>query len=659
MNKTIVKRIYSLTCISIILVLLVTTIIHIYNTGNRIQHEAYQIVDMQTDVAMEVVESWLDGRKNYVSSFAYNVEKQQLYLRMDEFVDFISDQANNPSFQNYEFDKVYFADLEGNFWDSKGWNSSDFDPRVREWYIGAMDADGIYVTKPYKGAGSGANIITVSTKVYDEKNNVVGVVGANTFLDLLFKEVEVLRNPDGGYIFIINDEQEVLVHFDENYLTKEEKYLTLHEVNADFDKVLEGDENEINFGETSSGESVYGLYRNVPNTAWKIISNYPSKYVNQTLAVEFIRSVAIGTIAIVVTMLFIKKLTREYIKPLEKVVDVLESVKEGNLDLNVSLIPKNSYELNALVNSTETISIFLKSYIGEIAEILECFANGDFTANTTQKYIGDFSAINTSINNITVSLIRLLKDTTDSAVEVGAGAKQIANSAQNLADLTQNQNVLVEGFKQDTNNIFNSVSESINEIQITTELIHEVSQRANEGKDVMEQMVTAIKAINKSTEKISEVIQGIESIAQETNILALNASIEASRAGEAGKSFSVVATQVRELSINTSKIVKQINTLLEDNLNSVKQGENMVDLTSHTLQEIISSVEKTTEASKNLTKNTSNQKQLINQLSKGSEELSDGIKYNADISTENLAISEELTAHAEALKAQLQRFKIS
>ncbi|OON91048.1 MAG: hypothetical protein ATN32_02715 [Candidatus Epulonipiscium fishelsonii] len=658
MNKTIVKRIYSLTCASIIAVLLLTTLIQVFYTGNRIQNEAHQIVNMQTDVAMEMVENWLNGRKSYVESFAYSVERQVLYTRMEEFVMYISEQANKPTFQEYEFDKVYFADLEGNFWDSKGWNSTDFDPRVREWYIGAMSTDGLYVTKPYKGAGSGKNVITVSTRVYDENNNVVGVVGANTFLDLLFKEVEALRNPSGGYIFIINSDQEVLVHFDENYLTKEAEYLTLHEVNANFDKILAGDENEVNLGITTEGTSVYGLYRNVPNTDWKIISNYPTKYVIRTLAIEFLRAVLIGAVAIVITSIFIKNLTKKYIKPLEQVVDVLESVKEGNLDLNVSLIPKNSYELNALVNSTETISIFLKSYIGEIAKILECFANGDFTANTTQKYIGDFSAINTSINNITVSLIQLLKETTDSAIEVGAGAKQIANSAQTLADVTQKQSTLVEGFKQDTNNIFNSVSSSINEIQITTELIHEVNERASEGKDVMEQMVTAIKAINKSTEKISEVIQGIETIAQETNILALNASIEASRAGEAGKSFSVVATQVRELSINTSKIVQQINTLLSNNLNSVKQGETMVDLTSKTLQEIINSVDKTTEASKNLTKNTSNQKELINQLAKGTDELSTGIKHNADISSENLAVSEELTAHAEALKSQLQRFKI-
>ncbi|ONI44417.1 hypothetical protein AN640_05575 [Candidatus Epulonipiscium fishelsonii] len=655
--KTIGSRIKSLSLIIIISLMLVMALSQIYYVGVVIENSALKIVTMQSNVAKNIVTNWIQVKDRYLQTMAYEIQTQELYKDLDKMEAYLKNQVHNPIYSVENVNILAFTTYDNKLVNSIGWNPFGFDPIERIWFKEATTTHS-YVSKPYTDVVTGERTLTFSYKITDDNGDAAGVLCIDVPASFIFNEIKELTNEDdGSYVFIINEAKEILVHYNDIYLEKD-SYLTLEDVNANYDKILNSKELEVGKGITGTNKQVYSTHVKIPNTDWTIISNYPTKFVVDALYSESMKAFSIGLTTVFISMYFIRKLIKQYIKPLEGIVTVLENVKEGKLDLDTSQIPKNSYELAALVNSTETISYVLKNYIGEISRLLEAFAKGDFTVHANHEYIGDFKDIKYSMDNISLSLNHLLKEVTDASSEVENGAVHLANSAENLATVSQVQYNLIDEFKGNTEDIFISVSKSINEINITSNLVEQVNQQASSGKDVMDQMILAIHDIHRTTKEVSNVIQGIETISQEITILALNASIEAARAGEAGKGFNVVASNVRELATNSSKIVAQIHDLLKENLKSVEKGTDMVNLTSQALEEIIKSVEKTNKTAKNLAKNTSNQKNLIDKLSKGAQELSDGIKGNTEVSKNNLSVSEELAVHSEGLKSQLQKFII-
>ncbi len=296
--------------------------------------------------------------------------------------------------------------------------------------------------------------------------------------------------------------------------------------------------------------------------------------------------------------------------------------------------------------------------IQEISLILSSFAEGDFTKKPSQNYIGDFRQIQGSLSEISLSLKTVLGNTGTSSTEVNQGAIQIADSAMELAALTQNQTSLLNDFQNNTMDATSKIIDALADIDTSHQIVKEMTATATNGKETAKQMVEAMKLITSSTQEISTVMDSIDSIATQTNLLALNASIEAARAGESGRGFTVVANEVRDLAAKTSVIVQEIYDIIDVNLNSVKQGEEMVNLTTVALEGIVEASTRSVEVSRSVRDDALHQKESLDGIVRGTEQLTAEISKNAGISEENVALSEELAAEAQVLKQQLDKFVI-
>jgi len=164
---------------------------------------------------------------------------------------------------------------------------------------------------------------------------------------------------------------------------------------------------------------------------------------------------------------------------------------------------------------------------------------------------------------------------------------------------------------------------------------------------VVSEVVQTMKGINQSSHKISEIISVIDGIAFQTNILALNAAVEAARAGEQGRGFAVVATEVRSLAGRSAEAAREIKSLISASVDRVDLGTTLVDKAGATMQEVVNSIRRVTD--------------IMGEISLASDEQSHGVAQVVDainqmdqVTQQNAALVQEMSAAADSLSSQAQ-----
>ena len=192
----------------------------------------------------------------------------------------------------------------------------------------------------------------------------------------------------------------------------------------------------------------------------------------------------------------------------------------------------------------------------------------------------------------------------------------------------------------------------------TNVIVENLGLQIKESNDKMESMLMAMDEMEVASKNIKEVIITIDNIAEQTNLLALNAAIEAARAGEAGKGFAVVAEEVRKLAEESSNAVKNTAELIEASIKSVEGGKYIADTTAQSLKEVVENTKNAIELVDNITRASEEQSVAIQQVNGGIDQIADVVQSNLAIAEESAAASEELSAQAETLESMISKFKL-
>ncbi len=254
-----------------------------------------------------------------------------------------------------------------------------------------------------------------------------------------------------------------------------------------------------------------------------------------------------------------------------------------------------------------------------------------------------------SLKSIRANLVDVMKDISYIASQIDNGANQVSAGAQALSHGTMQQKSSIDGLVSNITDITVQIQDSTACCSNASSLVDKAAGYASEADTKMEQLVTATKNIDQSSAQISSIIKTIEDIAFQTNILALNASVEAARAGDAGKGGSVVSGEVRNLASKSAESARNTTELINRSVNDAQTGTESSDLVISAIQVINDCIQSIKTLMDEMSLASVQQSEIIVSVENRIKEVSKVIQANSDAAGESAAVSNELSSQARTL----------
>ena len=427
------------------------------------------------------------------------------------------------------------------------------------WYtIGKNIDKNIAWQEPYYDDTLKMTILTATAPIYDVNKNFLGVVTADMSLKTIQENIQSIKVGETGKAILLSKDGTYLAGVSEELAMKikatEDENTSMAKLGQD---ILQNKE-EVSYFEDENGKNL-AYYKQIPELGWSIVLSIPEKELYAPINKLLINIVILGLITCVLVILVVSAFSKYITKNIKEVNDLSHAIAEGDLTQVIKV--KSQNELGSMGNNLNKMTNNLRALVEKITESLEqvVATSEELTASSEQ--------------------------TQQSAQQVSEAIQQVAIGSGEQVDITNDTTKIAE-------EIFTGMEQISNNIQTVTNTSLEAFKRAEKGNDVVssaiEQMNTisdkvatsseAVSILGHKSKEIGSIVALITSIAGQTNLLALNAAIEAARAGEQGKGFAVVADEVRKLAeqsaASAGNISSLINEIQKEIVNAVKAMEN-------------------------------------------------------------------------------------
>lgn len=381
--------------------------------------------------------------------------------------------------------------------------------------------------------------------------------------------------------------------------------------------------------------------------------------VQQKQGFAVIMLAVLGVASFVISMAFANFITKSITEPISEMEQVAENLAEGILDADI-ITYASADEVGNLAANMKSAIVGLKLLIGDLSYLMKEIAGGNLALTTTQEgaYKGEFRPILMSIRDMNNNLNLTIGEIREASEQVSVGSTQMAESAQGLAEGATEQAGTVEELNATVENVTEMAKKSAEDAEQTSEEISASAKKAEQSRAEMDKLMEAMQRIDSTSKEIVNIIGSIEDIATQTNLLSLNASIEAARAGDAGRGFAVVADQIGKLASDSAQSAANTRELIMKTLDEIQVGNDITSVVSAAFANIIKEVEAFAAAAENIKQQSVEQSQNLQQVSEGIEQISGVVQNNSATAEETSATSEELAAQADNLKELVARFQL-
>ena len=595
----------------------------------------------------KMIEEYLTSLISYTAKNNEDIIGIGIYFEPDAFVKGVKDYSMYADSSQSEF----FLEDEGDF---ASYSTEDY-------YRLAADSKQTVYTSPYYDDTLGMTVISLSRPILI-KDSVKGVILVDFTIDK-FGSVDLttakeqfpslyydIATGDGTIIYSGKQGEDEEDNITDAFSNEKQKQELLAHISDSTSFIMNGKD--------TLGKNLYHYGAPVTTEVgnWVVINTITSKDVNHSVMTTMYTLLILSIIAIIVIIMAVIFVLKKMLDPIQQLVYAANAISEGNLDISVEVTSND--EIGMLAEAFDKTASYLKRMIGEISYLLSQMADNKLNVDLEEEYLGDFSAIETSFKLIIENLNQTLTHISASAEQFSMGSSNVSLGAQELSQGITEQTDAVEELAEMMKRFSQQLQKTVSIAEQTNIDVKQVGLDLTQSNKQMHEMIDAMSKINTSSREIEKIIKTIDDIAFQTNILALNASVEAARAGASGKGFSVVAEEVRNLANKSAVAAKQTAVLIESSIKAVNNGTAIADETAASLLRVVEGTEKITEKINTISDASHVQAESVEHMKEEISQITTVIRTNSAVAEESAATSEELSSQAQMLKDTISVFQM-
>ncbi|MCF5847555.1 methyl-accepting chemotaxis protein [Aeromonas veronii] len=507
------------------------------------------------------------------------------------------------------FQLTYFGESSGKMNDSDpSINRDGYDPRSRGWYQEAMSKGGLIVTKPYLDVAYNIMVVTLAQPVSG------GVVGGDLSIASLVEDVTKMQLPADGFAIMMHKDGTIIAYKDAAKAMKPASEIDNDLTNALIEQSKSSKDLVPAYFDNEGRDKLLWA-ADIPDTDWELVLVLDKAALEAPLSSLLMTQLGMALLVLVGSILAISWLVSMLLGPLTKVSQALARIADGNGDLTQRIKIDANDEVGQLANSFNRFVGSQHQLIGNIRQLAnELNADAERSLVTNQAAVDELQRQQQEVTMVATAVTEMASAT----MEIAGNAENTAAAAQQSAQSSEQGKMLVNKTRQSINGLAEEVGQA-------TEVIGELSRHA---------------------QAITSILSTIQGIAEQTNLLALNAAIEAARAGEQGRGFAVVADEVRVLSRRTQDSTQQIQSTIETLQQTTARAVNLMQTSQGLADNSVQDADQAVRALEEITSAISLISDMAGQIATAAEEQTQVTGEITQNTTAIKDVSDEITASA-------------
>ncbi len=563
--------------------------------------------------------------------------------------------------EHYDWESLHITDDKGDV------INSTLSVGDTEYFQKAI-AGNVAISEPMYSEEAGKWVVVAAAPLWKSgliNTEVAGIVYAEIDAIVFAELVAEIKISENGAAYIIDNEGNTIAHA--NFTLVENSSNTIQDAKTDsgLRQLAELEQNmvegESGFGKYSyNGTTKYMAYAPVGINGWSIAITAPTSDFNGIT----ILGVVITVVLLIVTLVSATIVANKFGTRIGGAVSVcaqrLKLLAEGDLATEVPVVDTED-ETKILAESTAEIVGTQQTIIGDVRYLLNELAEGNFDVRSRigqEAYVGAYMALLEAMRALRDDMTETLRSIVDASAQVEAGSVQLANASQDLAEGATEQAGAVDELLDTVTGVTEQVEKNNEAADMAHEKINQISKEADQSEKMMEELTLEMKNIEDTSAEINKIIAEIEEIASQTNLLALNASIEAARAGDAGRGFAVVADQIGKLAEQSAQSAVNTRHLIEASIQEINKGSEITAVTAEHVERMMTGLSEMKTVIERVREASDRQTVAIGQIKAEVNQISTVVQSNSAAAEESSATSQELSAQAQTMESLVAKFRL-